>query len=220
MFESGENNPFTHAFFDIGMKSFEDFTKRIIKLKPKSLDKSKEVIKQRHKLEKRVGALYDSLTKGLNKINEIKILLNNIKGLNGELNDNKNKHNVNGKEIIFEVLKNKYNDSIRTISEKTQIIQGLKKELINISKECLNTQDLITKDINRLKEIALNKSAFEILDEYIELLIECERGGRREGYKERIKGLEMILKQRQIIKEVLEKKNKTFNDIINFIKQI
>ena len=117
-------------------------------------------------------------------------------------------------------MKNKYNDSLRIISEKTQIIQGLKKELININKECLNTQDLITKDINRLKEIALNKSVFEILEANIELLIEFERGGRREGYKEKIKGLEMILKQRQILNEVLEKKNKTFNDIINFINQI
>ena len=85
MFESGENNPFAQAFFDIGMKSFEDFTKRIIKLKSKSLDKSKEVIKQRHILEKRVGIFYDSLTKTLNKIDEIKILINNIKSLNGSL---------------------------------------------------------------------------------------------------------------------------------------
>jgi len=220
MFESGENNPFAHAFFDIGMKSFEDFTKRIFKLKPKSLDKSKEVIKQRHILEKRISFLHESLTKGLNLIDEIKILINNIKSLNGELNDNKNKNNVNGKEIIFEVLKNKYNDSIRTISQKTQIIQGLKKELININKEFLNTQDLITKDINRLKEVALNKSVFGIFEANIELLIEYERVGRREGYKGRIKGLEMLLKQRQIIKEVLEKKNKAFNDIINFINQI
>ena len=35
----------------------------------------------------------------------------------------------------------------------------------------MNTQDLITKSINRLQEIALNKTVFESSEEYIELLI-------------------------------------------------
>ena len=108
MFESGKNNLFAHAFFDIGMKSFEDFTKRIIKLKPKSLDKSKEVIK------KRVDYLCHFLIIRINKVDEIKIFIINFKSLKGELNDNKNfNHNVKGKEIIFEDLKNNYNDSKR-----------------------------------------------------------------------------------------------------------
>ena len=141
--------------------------------------------------------------------------------MKGELNDNKNfNHNVKGKEIIFENLKNNYNDSKRWLSEKTQILQGLKKELININKECLNTQDLIIEDINRLKEIALYKRVFEISEANIELLIEYERGERREGYKERIEGLKMLLKQIQMLKEVYEKKNITFNDIINFKNKI
>lgn len=124
MFEIGENNLFAHAFFDLGMKSFEDFTKRIIKLKPKSLDKSKEVIKERQILEKRVEILSKSLTKGLNKVEEIKILINNLKSLEGELNDSKTfKKNVYGREIIFEDLKNKYNDSKRRLSDKTQIFR-------------------------------------------------------------------------------------------------
>lgn len=124
MFEIGENNLFAHAFFDLGMKSFEDFTKRIIKLKPKSLDKSKEVIKERQILEKRVEILSKSLTKGLNKVEEIKILINNLKSLEGELNDSKTfEKNVYGREIIFEDLKNKYNDSKRRLSDKTQIFR-------------------------------------------------------------------------------------------------
>lgn len=36
------------------MKNFEEFTKRIAKLKSKSLDKSKDVLKERQSLEKRV----------------------------------------------------------------------------------------------------------------------------------------------------------------------
>ena len=179
------------------------------------MDKSKEVIK------KRVDYLCHFLIIRINKVDEIKIFINNFKSLKGELNDNKNfNHNVKGKEIIFEDLKNNYNDSKRWLSEKTQILQGLKKELININKECLNTYDLLSEDINRLKEIALYKRVFEISEANIELLIEYERGERREGYKERIEGLKMLLKQIQMLKEVYEKKNITFNDIINFKNKI
>ena len=84
----------------------------------------------------------------------------------------------------------------------------------------MNTYDLLSEDINRLKEIALNKRVFEISEANIELLIEYERGERREGYKERIEGLKMLLKKIQMLKEVYEKKNITFNDIINFNNKI
>ena len=90
IFECGANNPLTHTFFDIGMKSFEDFTKRIAKLKPKSLDKSRDVLKERQSLEKRVELLSDALTKGLNKVDEIKSVIKMVKSLKGDLNDSKN----------------------------------------------------------------------------------------------------------------------------------
>ena len=90
IFESGENNPLTYIFFDIGMKSFEEFTKRIAKLKPKSLDKSRDVLKERQSLEKRVELLSEALTKGINKVDEIKAVIKMVKSLKGDLNDSKN----------------------------------------------------------------------------------------------------------------------------------
>lgn len=290
IFENGENNPLTHTFFDIGMKSFEDFTKRIIKLRPKSLDKSRDVLKERQTLEKRVELLSDALTKGLNKVDEIKSVIKMVKSLKGDLNDSKNfkykkkkiklehisipdgqlttmckqcgitchkncgcsneyKYNccamnssgycdicknkchwsqhINCPYIIvekhyeeeceFEDLKKKYTDSKSGLSVKTQMLQNLKKELITLNRECLNTQDLITEGINRLKEIALNKSVFATSEEYIEMLIQGERQEQKEGYQIRIEGLQMLLKQKQTLREVYEKKNKKFNDISKFI---
>ena len=90
IFESGENNPLTHTFFDIGMKSFEDFTNRIKTIKPKSLDTSKAVLYERNALETRVDLLSESLTKILNKVDEVKSTIKLVKNLKGDLNDSKN----------------------------------------------------------------------------------------------------------------------------------
>ena len=62
------------------------------------------------------------------------------------------------------------------------MLQNMKSELISLNKECLDTQDLITEGINRLKKIALNKSVFATSEEYIEMLIQCEKQERNEGY--------------------------------------
>ena len=121
-------------------------------------------------------------------------------------------------EAEFEDLK-KNTDSKSGLSVKTQMLQNLKKELINLNKECLNIQDLITDGINRLKEIALNKSIFATSEEYIEMLIQGERQEQKEGYQIRIKGLQMLLKQKQTLIEVYEKKNNKFNDITKFINE-
>lgn len=290
IFESGENNPLTHTFFDIGMKSFEEFTKRIIKLKPKSLDRSKDVLKERQALEKRVEILSEALTKGLNKIDEIKSVIKMVKNLKGDLNDSKNfkykqkkiklvhvsipdgqltttckecgvtchkdcgcsneyKYNcsaMNSKgycdsckgkchwsshincpyiieERAYEVegefaeLKKKYTDSKCGLSVKTQMLRNLKKELINLNKECLDTQELITEGINKLKEIALNKSVFSTSEEYIEMLIQGEKQEQKEGYQIRIEGLQMLLKQKQVLRDVYENKGKKFDDMNRFI---
>ena len=97
------------------------------------------------------------------------------------------------------------------------MLQNMKTELISLNKECLDTQDLITEGINRLKEIALNKSVFATSEEYIEMLIQGERQEHNPGYEIRIEGLQMLLKQKRMLREVYEKKNKKLDDINKFI---
>ena len=251
----------------------------------------KDVLKERQSLEKRVELLSEALTKGINKVDEIKSVIKMVKSLKGDLNDSKNfkykkkkvkldhipipdgqlttmckqcgvtchkrcycsnetKYDCSAmnqkgycdicrgkchwsvhincpyineehyyeEEAEFEDLK-KNTDSKSGLSVKTQMLQNLKKELINLNKECLNIQDLITNGINRLKEIALNKSVFATSEEYIEMLIQGERQEQKEGYQIRIKGLQMLLKQKQTLREVYEKKNNKFNDITKFINE-
>jgi len=69
--------------------------------------------------------------------------------------------------VTLDELKKKYCDSKSDLDTKTQLLMGAKQDLINLNMECINTQDLITKSINRLQQIALNKTVFESSKEHI-----------------------------------------------------
>ena len=83
-------NEFNLSFFNLGMKSFKEFTSRIKKLSKISLNRSKEVLKERQHLEKQVEVLQIALKESIDKVNEIKGIINMIKSLKGNLNDSKN----------------------------------------------------------------------------------------------------------------------------------
>ena len=297
IFEKDLENEFNKSFFKLGMKSFEDFTIRIKKLKKVSLNKSKEVLEERQHLEKQVEILQVSLKEGLDKINYIKEIIKMIKSVKGNLNDSKNftkkikrprpikipvydgrlittclicshtchnncccsdeeKYNCasmdrkNGiynahcvackgkchwrehknlpfiykEEMIEEIitldnLKKLYYDSKSELDTKTQLIIGAKNDLIQLNKDCLEIQDLITKGINRIKEIALNKSVFATSEEYIDLLIQNEKSECKNGYEIRIEGLQLLKKQKQTLREIYEKKNSKLMDINKFIDE-
>ena len=102
---------------------------------------------------------------------------------------------------------------------KTQLLLGAKNDLINLSIECVNTQDLIKKSINRLQQIALNKTVFESSEEHIDLLIETEKSEHKEGWKTRIEGLELLKQQKKKLREISKRENQKMNDIKNFIEE-
>ena len=54
IFESGDDNFLGHEFFDLGMKYIKNFIEKITKFKSKSLNKTKEVIKEGQSLEKNI----------------------------------------------------------------------------------------------------------------------------------------------------------------------
>ena len=293
IFEKDLDNEFNKSFFKLGMKSFEDFTNRIKKLKKISLNKSKEVLLERQHLEKQVEILQISLKEAIDKVNYIKGIILMIKSVKGNLNGSKNftkkiktfkpikipvydgrfittclicchtchdhcymrdeekygcaamtgdRYNAHcvvckGKcswtqhknlpyiyqekeieeEITLDSLKKLYYDSKSELDTKTQLILGAKKDLIKLNQECLDIQDLITNGINRLQEIALNKSVFATSEEYIDLLIQTEKSDAKEGYEIRIEGLQLLKKQKQTLREIYEKKNTKLIDINKFI---
>jgi len=90
IFEKDIENEFNLSFFNLGMKSFKDFTCRIKELKKISLNKSKEVLQERQHLEKQVEILQIALKEGIDKVNYIKGIINMIKSVKGNLNGAKN----------------------------------------------------------------------------------------------------------------------------------
>ena len=120
--------------------------------------------------------------------------------------------------ITLTELKQKYCDSKSNLDTKTQLLMGAKKDLVNLNMECINTQDLITKSINRLQEIALNKTVFESSEEHIDLLIETEKSEHKEGWKTRIEGLELLKQQKRMLREIYQGENQKMNQIKDFIE--
>ena len=62
------------------------------------------------------------------------------------------------------------------------------------------------------------KNYFELLEEYIELLIEYENNYKKSGFKTRIEQLEHLKQQKIILKEIYKGENKKMNYIKQFIE--
>ena len=120
--------------------------------------------------------------------------------------------------VTLDELKKKYCDTKSDFDKKTQLFLGAKQDLINLNIECIDTHDLITKSINRLQQIALNKTVFESSEEYIELLIETEKSELKEGWKTRIEELKLLKQHKKILREIYKGENQMMKDMRKFIE--
>ena len=102
-------------------------------------------------------------------------------------------------DTTVEELKLKYYDAKNQLTIAQQIINGMDKELKVIEIECLEMQDNIKNNINKLEEIALNTKSHESMEEYLKLLIINEENEKNEGYLERIQAYKELQKQNEII---------------------
>ena len=86
---NNKKDKFTTMFWEIGMESFDYLLVRLKCLNPKSLNLSKEVLKERKALENRITALHPLLNQGLNKMEEIKRISRRIEANEDIINQNK-----------------------------------------------------------------------------------------------------------------------------------
>ena len=73
--------------------------------------------------------------------------------------------------VTLKDLKARYYDSKNQLDVKSQLLMGAKNDLIKLNLECITTQQEMMASVNRLKEIALNKTVFESVEEHIDELI-------------------------------------------------
>ena len=120
--------------------------------------------------------------------------------------------------VTLEELKKKYDDSKSKIFNKTKILENIKNNIFALNKECIDTQDKITKTINRLKQIALNKDILSS-EEHIELLIQSEKLERKEGFIQRVEALELLKKQKKLMREAYQNKIPSMDELKKFLNE-
>ena len=116
-------------------------------------------------------------------------------------------------------LEKRYYDEKSKLSKQAQYINGLKNDFMHITMSCMNIQEQIKNSVDKLKKIALNSNSYESSEEYIDLLIESEKSEKKKGYLERIKGLEELKKQHQILREAYKNENSTTKSFEQFKKE-
>ncbi|BFU24924.1 hypothetical protein conserved [Entamoeba histolytica] len=84
IYDDNTEDEFTQMFWKLGMKNFDDFISKLVKLPRKSLEKSREVLKRRERIKARIEDLKTTLNSQLAKMNEIKQIYK-------QLNENREK---------------------------------------------------------------------------------------------------------------------------------
>ena len=121
-------------------------------------------------------------------------------------------------EVTLNDLKNKYYDIKKNLAVKTQVLAGVKNELIEINLECIQIQKEMMASTNRLKEIALNKTVFESVEECMDELIDVEKKEHRDGWQRRVQGLQILKDQNRKLRELSQEKNEDFDNIKKVIE--
>lgn len=112
--------------------------------------------------------------------------------------------------VTLEDLKSRYYDSKKQFDVKTQLLMGAKNDLVKLNLECITTQQEMMKSINRLKEIALNKTIFGSVEEHIDEMILNEKNEHKDGWQTRVHGLQVMKAQKKKLREISEGNNEDF----------
>ncbi len=126
---------------------------------------------------------------------------------------------VEDQTITLDYIKRKYCKSNTKLISKSETLKTIKTQLINLNIECMNTQNKMMNCINELHKIALNKSVFNSVEEHIDELIIVEKAEHKEGWQNRVEGLEILKKQKQDYRRLCEGKNDDLLKMSKFIQE-
>ena len=121
--------------------------------------------------------------------------------------------------ITLEYIKEKYFNSKKSIINKSESLQKIKTNLIELNIDCMKTQNEMVMCINELRNIALNKSVFTSVEEHIDELIILEKKEHKDGWQKRVEGLEILKNQKRLYRKFCEGKNDDLIKISDFIKK-
>jgi GTP-binding protein EngB required for normal cell division len=90
IFEKNEEDILNLTYWNIGMSSFEKFTKKLDTLPKVNLKKTRRVLELRSHLNINIEILSKKLKEGLNKMDELKQIYKIISDIKGDINDSRN----------------------------------------------------------------------------------------------------------------------------------
>ncbi|GAB1219489.1 hypothetical protein ENUP19_0036G0064 [Entamoeba nuttalli] len=90
IYDDNTEDEFTQMFWKLGMKNFDDFITKLVKLPRISLEQSREVLRKREQIKTQLEGLRISLNNGLSKMNDLKQIYKQL-----YLNRDKVKNNEN-----------------------------------------------------------------------------------------------------------------------------
>lgn len=299
IFEKNEDDVLNLTYWNIGVNSFQNFTKKLDTLPKVNLIKTRRVLILRSHLNKNIEILSKKLKEGLNKMDELKKIYKLISDIKGDINDSRNytktikvnksknvkappgvymttclictrtchkncniadddekdgcgamnwttetdrekrhclycpkqchwrEHKNRPYEIVdyqedqvitLDYVKQKYFNSNSKLISKSETLKNIKTHLINLNIECMETQNKMMNCINELHKIALNKSVFNSVEEHIDELILVEKAEHKEGWQNRVEGLQILKKQKHDYRILCEGKNDDLLAMSQFIK--
>ena len=172
------NDEFDRMLWKLGTWSFEEFFKQFSNTQAQSLQLSREVIQEHETLEIVIQGLQPQIQLGLSKIDELR--------------------------QKKEILKNyRYESAMSSKEELEWVIKELKKELDTMNMAVLHKMEQVRRSVLRLQEIAL-KPNYLTQVEYIDLIIETEKRERKPRWMDRVKALEGVRQQAEIVTELMK----------------
>ncbi|CAD8099402.1 unnamed protein product [Paramecium sonneborni] len=108
-------------------------------------------------------------------------------------------------EVVMEDLKKRHQKSSSLKLDKEDILKGLKLDLQKNQIICQDQIKALLKSVNKLNEIALQPAISDCESEYIDCLINEEQQNCQAGYKERIKNLQNIKAEWDLLKKQVAK---------------
>lgn len=167
-------------FWEMGMKSYNNFFQSLIRLQTKSLLLSSEVLTKRENLKTTMLQLHEEIDLGLSQIGVLEHEVHVFTKYKRELHDKS-----------FE--KDKYEQVYQKKISQECVLNKIQKKIEEIKAQVQLKLEEIDKYSNRLKEIALCPNPL-ISVESIAIVIKEEMLNRKSGYNQRVKSLEQYLK--------------------------
>ncbi|CAF1389069.1 unnamed protein product [Adineta steineri] len=111
----------------------------------------------------------------------------------------------------------RYENAKKELKTKKEILGLLLDDFKKTQVDVIELISNARKAIQRLDQIALKSNPLSVVD-YIDLMIESEKKEGKQGFQERIKHLEIIKKQAEIIQDLKDADFDPFKDVINEIE--